>query len=144
MDALSISLSGLDVEWRRIEIAAQNIANMNSTRTADGTIYRPMRLLSGPVPANPATSFAGHLQNGARAQGVTILSIEADASALRRTLDPSHPDADADGFVTYPNVDHAAEMTLMIRASRVYEANLAAFSIAQDMYGRALELGGRQ
>jgi flagellar basal-body rod protein FlgC len=72
---------------------------------------------------------------------VAVLGVEPIADAARRSFEPTHPHADADGFVTYPNVDHAAEMTLMIRASRAYEANLAALSIAQDMYARALDIG---
>jgi flagellar basal-body rod protein FlgC len=139
MNAIEISLSALDVEWRRLEIIAQNLANMNTTRTASGDPYRPLRLLSGPV-----TDFAAMLDTGSTRYspaGVRVLGIEAQPEALRRAYEPSHPHADADGFVTYPNIDHASEMTLMIRASRVYEANLAAVSLARDMYSRALEIG---
>lgn len=138
MNAYQISMSGLEVEWRRVEISALNLANMNSTRGADGGVFRPLRLLSG-----PSSDFATTLSHTERQapQGVRVLAVEPQAEALRRVFDPQHPHADPDGFVTYPNVDHAAEMTMMIRASRAYEANLAAFSIAQDMYGRALDMG---
>lgn len=138
MNAIEISMSALDVEWRRLEIVAQNLANMNSTRSADGETFRPLRLVSG-----PSTDFADLLGTGqpAAATGVQVMGVEAQANGLRRSFEPNHPHADELGFVTYPNVDHAAEMTLMIRASRAYEANLAAISIAQEMYGRALEIG---
>jgi flagellar basal-body rod protein FlgC len=138
MNAVEISLSALDVEWRRLEIVAQNLANMNSTRTESGDPYRPLRLLSG-----PALDFGATLAHSQQLSpsGVRIVGIEAQANALRRAYEPDHPHADADGFVTYPNIDHAAEMTLMIRASRAYEANLAAVGIAQEMYGRALDMG---
>lgn len=139
MNAIDISVSALDVEWRRMEVIAQNLANMNTTRTESGDIYRPLRLVSG-----PSMDF-GALLADSRASvtpgGVRVLGIEAQADALRRVHEPSHPHADADGFVTYPNVDHASEMTLMIRASRAYEANLAAVNIAREMYASALDIG---
>ncbi len=138
MNAIDISLSALDVEWRRMEVIAQNLANMNTTRTADGGVYRPLRLLSG-----PALDFQAAL--GAEAAftptGVNVLGIEPVADGVRRSFEPSHPHADADGFVTYPSVDHASEMTLMIRTQRVYEANLAAVNMVREMYARALDIG---
>ncbi len=139
MNAIDISVSALDVEWRRLEVIAQNLANMNTTRTAEGDVFRPLRLVSGPM-----TDFAAHLETGAASitpSGVRVLGIEAQPDAIRRALEPNHPHADADGFVTYPNVDHASEMTLMIRASRAYEANLAAVNMAREMYARALDIG---
>ncbi|MET0182996.1 MAG: flagellar basal body rod protein FlgC [Caulobacterales bacterium] len=139
MDALKISLSGLDVEWRRLEIIANNLANMNSTRTENGEPFHPMRLVSGPAQSFGATLAA----SGARhdAAGAQVTGVEQTPDGLRRVYEPNHPHADAEGFVTYPNVDHAGEMALMIKTSRAYEANLAAFQIAQDMYGRALDMG---
>jgi flagellar basal-body rod protein FlgC len=140
MNAIEISLSALDVEWRRMEVIAQNLANMNTTRTADGGVYRPLRLLSGPAPDFQAT-LGG--ESALTPTGVNVLGVEPIADSVRRAYEPSHPHADADGFVSYPNVDHASEMTLMIRTSRVYEANLAAVNMAREMYGRALEIGRR-
>jgi flagellar basal-body rod protein FlgC len=139
MDAMEISRSGLDVEWQRLQVIAQNIANMNTTRTASGEPYRAMRLLSG-----PKSDFAALLRNGAppaQISGVQILGLEAVSGGVRKVHQPTHPHADPDGFVTYPDIDHAGEMTLMIKASRVYEANLSALNIAHQMYMRALDLG---
>ena len=138
MNAFQISLSGLDVEWQRLQVSAQNLANMNSTRSASGEVYRPLRLLSGPA-ADFSTMLAE--RGSPEPVGVTVIGAEPQVDGLRREFDPNHPQADPDGFVTYPNVDHAGEMTLMIRASRAYEANLAAISIAMEMAGRALEVG---
>ena len=139
MDAIEISRTGLDVEWQRLQVIAQNLANMNTSRTAAGGPYRPMRLLSG-----PQGDFA-HLVRRDHANltphGVAVLGVEAMASGTRRVHEPGHPDADAEGFVTYPDMDHAAEMTLLIKTSRAYEANLTALSIAQQMYSRAAEIG---
>ncbi|MEI9851947.1 MAG: flagellar basal body rod C-terminal domain-containing protein [Sphingomonas sp.] len=131
MDAIEISRTGLDVEWQRLQVIARNLANMNTSGT-DG--YRPMRLVSG-----PRGGFAAKLQ--ARRDGVKVLALEPLAAGVRRVHEPGHPQADAEGFVTYPDLDHAAEMTLLIRASRAYEANLTVLSFAQQMYARAAELG---
>lgn len=140
MDADKISLSALDVEWRRLEIIAQNLANMNSTRTESGDVYHPLRLVSG-----PGSGFDALLKSGAAAepQGVHVVAIEQAPDGLRRIYDPQHPHADPEGFVTTPNVDHAREMALMVKTARAYEANLAAVRIAQGMYAKALEIGQR-
>ncbi len=132
MDAAQISRTGLDVEWQRLQTIASNLANMNTSQAPGTTGYRAMRLVSGPV-----RSFAAMLgQPG----GVAVQEMAA-SPATRRVHEPGHPHADADGFVTYPDIDHAGEMTLMIRTARTYEANLTALSVAQQMYARALELG---
>lgn len=136
MDAMEISRTGLDVEWQRLEVIAQNLANMNSTREAGGPAYRSQRLVSG-----PKADFSAILDGSP--QGVTIKGIAASNTPARRVHEPGHPHADADGYVTYPGIDHAGEMTLMIKTSRAYEANLTAFSIAQQMYTRALDLGNK-
>lgn len=140
MDAIQISRTGLDVEWQRLQVIAQNLANMNTTRTASGAPYRAMRLLSG-----PQGDFASFVQRSIAANrpaGVAVMGLEPVAGGgTRRVHEPGHPDADAQGFVSYPEIDHAAEMTLLIRTSRVYEANLTALSIAQQMYARAAQLG---
>ena len=138
MNAMEISRTGLDVEWRRLEIIAQNIANANTTRAGSGGPYRPLHLLSG-----PRTNFASYVDGGGTPQGVAVYGVEASNAAPRRVYDPSHPHADADGYVSYPALDHAGEMTRMIETSRVYEANLVAMSIARQMYSRAIELGRR-
>ena len=139
MNAMEISRTALDVEWRRLEIIAQNIANANTTRTASGSPYRPLRLVSG-----PRTNFAAYMggRQGEPA-GVEVVSIEASSQPARRVYEPSHPDAGADGFVSYPALDHAGEMTRMVTTARVYEANLVAMSIARQMYAKAVEIGRR-
>lgn len=141
MRAVEISRSALDVEWQRLQVIAQNLANLNTTRTATGEPFRPMRLLSG-----PDTSFATLMsggQNSRGAGGVRVMGVEASGGNVRRVHEPGHPHADAQGFVSYPDIDHAGEMTLMIKASRSYEANLTTMNIARQMYARALELGKR-
>ena len=136
MQAAQISRTGLDVEWQRLQVIAQNLANMNTSRAADGQPYRAMRLVSG-----PQGDFRSLLHPDARARGVAVQGIEPTGDGVRRVYEPGHPDADANGFVTYPEIDQAGEMALMIRTSRAYEANLTALGIAQQMYAHALDLG---
>lgn len=141
MNPMEISRTALDVEWRRLEIIAQNIANASSTIDATGAPYQALRLLSG-----PRGQFAS-LLNGQPAnsnlQGVAVYSVEAQNLPPRRVYEPAHPQADADGYIAYPGFDHAAEMTLMVKTSRAYEANIVALNSARQMYAKALEIGRR-
>ena len=140
MRAMEISRSGLDVEWQRLQVIAQNLANLNTTRTAAGEPFRAMHLLTGPRGGN----FAEMVGGKAGPQdfgGVQVMGMEANGRGFRRVHEPSHPHADAEGFVSYPDIDHAGQMTLLIKTSRTYEANLTAMNLAQQMYSRALELG---
>lgn len=137
MNAMEISRTGLDVEWRRLQVVAENLANINTTRAEGGQPYASRRLVSGPA------RFAKALDAEAP-QGVRVVAVERAAGAFRRVHEPNHPHADAAGFVSYPAIEHAAEMALMVRTARAYEANLVALSLAQQMYSRALELGRSQ
>jgi len=140
MQAMEISRTGLDVEWKRLEVIADNLANLSTTRTASGAPYQAMRLVSG-----PKASFAqlvGAPQTGGLS-GVMTYGVEPTTAQPRRVYDPSHPHADAQGFVTYPGVDHAQEMTLMVKTGRAYEANIVAMNAARQMYAKAMELGKR-
>jgi len=139
MDAMQISRSGLDVEWQRLQVIAENLANVNTSRTAGGEPYRAMRLLSGPKASFDA-AVKGK-ETTLAPQAVQVLGIEPEGTGVRRVYDPNDPQAGADGFVTYPAIDHAGEMTLMIQTSRAYEADLAALNMAHQMYARALDLG---
>jgi flagellar basal-body rod protein FlgC len=142
MQAMEISRTGLDVEWRRLEIIAENLANVNTVRTGGSGPYKALHLISG-----PKSDFASYLQRGSSGPdlqnlaGVTVYSIEADNAAPRLVHEPGNPQADAQGYVPYPNIDHAEEMTLMVKTSRAYEANIVAINAAREMYSKALELG---
>lgn len=144
MKATEISLSALDVEWRRLEVIAQNLANASTTRTADGGVYRSHYLVSGPkgdFRAMLDRGDAGTAVPAASLQGVEVYSIAVDDRIPRFVYDPDNPQADADGMVPLPDVDQAGQMTQMIKTARVYEANLVALNIARQMYAKALELG---
>ncbi|WP_291198148.1 flagellar basal body rod C-terminal domain-containing protein [Hyphomonas sp.] len=141
MEAMKISLSGLDVEWTRMQVIAENIANLNSAVSDPGQGFAPRRLTSGPT-----IGYSAVLMGASGAQpprGVQVMSIDPVADGLRQVFEPGHPAANTEGFVTYPKIDYAAEMTMLLKSSRVYEANLTSISIAQQMYARALEMGRR-
>jgi flagellar basal-body rod protein FlgC len=130
----AIARSGMDVEWQRVEVVAANLANVNTTRTPEGLPYAARMLVTGP-------KFSNLVSNPA--QGVQVLGVQESKAAPKRVQDPSHPHADATGYVSYPNIDHVREMTTMIGASRAYEANLAVFTNARSMFQRAMELGAK-
>lgn len=136
MRAMAISRTGLDVEWQRLQVIAENLANAETSRTAGGQPTRAHRLVSV-----SADGFGRALAGAGQPGGVRIRGVEPLPNGTRRVYDPSDPDAGVDGFVSYPAIDQAAEMTLLIRTSRAYEANLTAMNIAHQMYGKALELG---
>ncbi|MGF6508001.1 flagellar basal body rod protein FlgC [Paraburkholderia sp. 32] len=149
----AIARSGLDVERQRMEVIAQNLANASTTRTASGASYQPLRLVSGPRLAagdfpsllgnggTPGAHSAAGLPTTHGLGGVQTYGIETVDAPPRLVYDPSHPHADAKGFVSYAGLDHAGEMALMVQTLRVYEANTVMFNAARSMYMRALEMG---
>lgn len=135
--ALGASASALDAERARLEVAVSNIANSESTRGADGKPYRRRDVLLAP---QMVESFDAALGN-AGAVGVKVSNIVEDQSEFRKRYEPSHPDADADGYVSVPNVDVPEEMVDMVGAARAYQANVAAINVIRDTFARSLELG---
>jgi flagellar basal-body rod protein FlgC len=129
--------SALAVERTRIEAAVSNLANAESTRSADGQPYRRRDVV---LRAEPVDSFQAALGRST-ATGVKVAAVVEDQSEFRRRYEPSHPDADKDGFVSLPNVDAPQEMVDMLGAARAYQANLAAIGIIREMVQKALELG---
>jgi flagellar basal-body rod protein FlgC len=135
--AITASASALNVERARIEVAVSNMANADSTRSTDGQPYRRRDVM---LTADPVESFDSVLGK-ASATGVKVAGIIEDQAPFRKRYEPSHPDADADGFVSLPNVDSSEEMVDMLGAARAYQANLAAIGMIKDMVAKALELG---
>lgn len=135
--AMSASASALSAERTRIEVAVSNMANAESTRSADGGPYRRRDVV---LVSDPVGSFDNAFGQ-AKAVGVKVADIVVDQSEFRRRYEPSHPDADADGFVSLPNVDQPQEMVDMLSAARAYQANLAAIGMIREMVAKALELG---
>lgn len=145
-NALNISASGLTAQSLRMDLIAQNIANVNTTRDEDGDVYRRKTVVFQEKNDN-AFQFALEQQQSRRAtqvngNGVKVTAIVEDhVTAMTKVYDPSHPDADEDGYVTYPNVNTVTEMTNLIDATRSYEANVTAFNATKNMLLKGLELG---
>jgi len=129
--AMQVSASGMSAERIRLNVIASNIANARVTRTAQGGPYRRKEVV-----------FATLLDKRI-GEKVQVVGILPDPSPLKMIYNPSHPDANAEGFVAMPNVDIAIEMIDMISSTRAYEANLTAFKSAQNMARKALEIGRR-
>lgn len=145
MHSLEISAAGMDVERQRLEVAAFNIANANTTRTADGSPFHRRVLLARAVDTNGLTACAGGIDGDvplamSSPGGVAVDGVVQDNTPGRREYMPGHPDADAQGWVTMPNVEPVEEMVDVMQASRAYEANAAAFSAAREMATRALDM----
>ena len=135
--AISASASALNAERTRIEVAVSNLANAESTRGADGQPYRRRDVV---LAADPQNSFEAALGQ-AGAVGVKVAAMVEDQTPFRRRYDPSHPDADADGFVALPNIDTPEEMVNMLSASRAYQANLTAIGLIRELVQKSLDLG---
>ena len=135
--AINASASALSAERMRIEVAVSNLANAESTRGADGQPYRRKDVV---LASEPTEQFQDLLSR-ANATGVRVAAVLDDQSAPRRRYEPSHPDADSEGYVALPNVDTAEEMVDMLGAARAYQANLTAINLIRDLVQRALDLG---
>jgi flagellar basal-body rod protein FlgC len=140
-DGLEISASGLTAERMRMDVTAQNLANAQTTRGADGQPYRRKEvvLAERQAPGSFGAALTGAMGTGAP-NGVEVAAVTEDQTPLKRVYDPSHPDADADGYVQMPNVDAVAEMVDLISAQRAYEANVTAMQAAKQMFAKTLEL----
>ena len=135
--ALNVSASALSAERTRIEVAVSNIANAESTRGPNGQPYRRRDVVLASESGNAFQDALG----AAGVSGVKVAAIVEDQAPFQRRYDPTHPDADKDGFVAMPNVDTPEEMVNMLAASRAYQANLTAIGLIRDLVQRALELG---
>ena len=144
LNSFDISASGLTAQRQRLDVASENIANWNTTRTESGGTYRRKMVVLQEIGDN--SSFRSHLakasqlQNGNRG-GVRVAEIVEDQRDLIPVYNPEHPDADEDGYVQMPNVDWVKETIDGMSATRSYEANITAFNAIKLMAQKALEIG---
>lgn len=142
MKSFDISASALTLQRLRMDVIAQNIANAQTTRTENGTPYRrKMVVVQEQSSGMPFSQYLSESSRKLASSGVKAIRIIEDRSPLKRIYDPSHPDADEEGFIEMPNVDTLKEMVDMISATRSYEANVTAFNAAKGMAMKALEIG---
>lgn len=140
-DALKTSSTGLSAQRVRMNLISGNLANANTTRTADGGPYRRKEAVFAATPG--AVSFNEVLESHRRQTlpRVKVVDVFTDNSEPIRKFDPNHPDADELGYVSLPNVNVMEEMVNLISATRSYEANVAAIKAAKEMALKALEIG---
>jgi flagellar basal-body rod protein FlgC len=144
LEILKTAGSALTAQRLRMDVISSNLANSEATSTPEGGPYKRERVVFGPVlrdSLSKLSSSADSIANGATNGGVEVKAIVQDDEACRMVFDPTHPDANEDGFVAYPNVDMITEMTDMLSASRSYEANITIVNVAKSMAQRALDIG---
>ena len=124
----------------RMDVISENIANVNTTRDENGEVYRRKTVVFN---EKTSLNFGDTLYNSLnvyKPDGVRVTQVVEDPSDLKMVYDPTHPDADENGYVMYPNVDTVTEMTNLIDSSRAYEANATAFNAAKSIAAKGLEL----
>jgi flagellar basal-body rod protein FlgC len=138
--AISVSASGMEAQRTRAELITENLANADTTRTPQGGPYRRKDAVFTSAPVEG--SFAQTLSelSAGPTDGVSVARIAVDESEPERRYLPGHPDADADGYVSFPGINPAEEMVDLMSASRSYQANVAAISSVKDMIARSIDL----
>jgi len=140
--AFDISGSGMNLERLRLDVTSINLANTHTTRTADGGIFKPLRVIATSKMTPTFETVLAGLVDPAGLGGVEVAAIREMDTAPRMVFDPNHPDADEKGFVAYPDINPVSEMINLITATRAYEANVRALNAAKTMALKALEIGG--
>ncbi|MEE8483952.1 MAG: flagellar basal body rod protein FlgC [Nitrospinota bacterium] len=139
MTAMKLSASGLTAQRARMNVVSSNLANINTTRTPEGGPYRRKQVVVGAVPV--PESFGSILAD--RVREPQVLGIVEDQTEFKKVYDPSHPDANAQGYVSLPNVNLMQEMVDMLSASRAYEANATVIGTVKSMANKAIDIGNR-
>ena len=138
--ALSVSASGMTAQRVRTQLLVENISNAETTRTPEGGPYRRKDAVFSSEPVD--SSFASMFDESASAEsiGVTVSDISVDTREPERRYVPGHPDADADGYVSFPKMNPVEDMVDLMGASRNYQANVSAINAVKDMLQRSLDL----
>jgi flagellar basal-body rod protein FlgC len=145
---MDISGSALEAERERAEVVAANMANANTTRTENGKPYQRQHVVFRSSPVDQPQDFASTLLSSAASagqspevgEGVRVAAVISDTAAPLQRYDPGHPDANAEGFVTYPNINPLTEMVDLMGAQRAYGMNVSAVTAAKSMITSTLDL----
>lgn len=144
LSSLNIAASGMTVQRLRLDVAAENITNIGTTRTESGGPYRRKMVVIEAKDNSFGSMYRKSLDkfdNNASSGGVRARSVVDDNTELKAVYDPEHPDSDENGYVRIPNIDIVKEMTDSMSATRSYEANITAFNAVKMMAQKALEIG---
>jgi flagellar basal-body rod protein FlgC len=137
LKSLETSASGLYAQRKRMDIIASNLANIETTHTEKGGPYRRKMVVMGTKEIDQ--DFDEMFNSSVK--GVQIEDVVEDQTPFKKVYNPSHPDADSDGYLYKPNVDLIVETTNMLMARRAFEANIAAIKATRQMVIKALEIG---
>jgi flagellar basal-body rod protein FlgC len=140
MSALDVSASGMKAQRTYMNVISMNLANAKTTRTPEGGAYRRKSVAFAATPVyNP---FEKEMENAENRdlQGVSVRGITTDKRPPKRVYEPGHPDADKEGYVSYPDINVVEEMANMITTMRSYEANVQAVQDAKSMFNKALQI----
>lgn len=142
--AMKVGGSGLQAQRVRLNLATQNLANLNTTDTPEGGPYRAKRVVLSAQEAGSPASFEEALRGagGPDAEYVEVRQVVESQAEPKRVYDPGHPDADEQGYVAKPNIDRVTQMTDLMDATRNYKANTMTISAAREMALHALRIGG--
>lgn len=141
MTAIDIGASGLKAERTHLNVVSMNLANAKTTRTVDGGPYRRKEVIFKETEVDSPFLKVMKSALDDEIKGVRVDSIQNDRRGLRRVYEPGHPDADEEGYVSYPDINVVEEMTNMLSAMRAYEANVSTITTAKAMFTKALEIG---
>ena len=141
MTAIDIGASGLKAERTHLNVISMNLANAKTTRTTDGGPYRRKEVVFKEADVDQPFAQAMQTAQDREVKGVRAESIRTDGRALRQVYEPHHPDANEEGYVSYPDINVVEEMTNMLSAMRAYEANVSTITTSKAMFSKALEIG---
>ena len=139
LDILKVSASGLKAQRTRMEVIASNLANIHTTRSQEGGPYKKKDVVFTTAGVSEGRGFGRMFSE--KVDGVKVEEISESKKPFERVYDPGHPDADKEGYVTFPNVNLMEEMADMIAATRSYEANINVVNTTKEMFMKALDIG---
>ncbi|RQD67516.1 MAG: flagellar basal body rod protein FlgC [Desulfonatronovibrio sp. MSAO_Bac4] len=141
MKSLDISASALSAERTHLNVISMNLANVNTTRTAEGGPYKRKTVLFQATPVETPFGKAMQTELERELRGVKAKAVLNDNRPFKLVYDPGHPDANNEGYVSMPDINVVEEMANMLTAMRTYEANVSSITTSKAMYNKALEIG---
>ena len=141
LQSMDITASALTAQRLLMDVVAENVANINTTRTANGQPYRRRYVVFQQKEETPFSAQLNNSLSGTAGSGVRVTEIAEDPSEFKLDYNPTHPDADEFGYVRMPNVELAREMVDMMSATRSYEANITVMNSTKSMAMSALDIG---
>jgi len=141
MTAIDVGASALKAERTHLNVISMNLANAKTTKTVGGGPYRRKEVVFKETEVESPFSKAMNEALDRDVKGVRVESIQNDRRPLKQVYEPGHPDANEEGYVSYPDINVVEEMTNMLQAMRAYEANVSTITTSKAMFSKALEIG---